>query len=68
MWSHDWALSVKMSRSGLNTLGSSRLPARIVTRSSREPGYPNMGEPHSRQNASGTRILRSVVVLAGETL
>src|SRR2546422_6001112 len=40
-----------MSWLGRNVLGSSKLPARIVTISGAEPGSPNRGDPQSPQNA-----------------
>nr|WP_324094854.1 hypothetical protein [Candidatus Binatus sp.] len=36
---------------GRKALGSSRLPARIVTMSGLMPGKPNRGDPQSAQNA-----------------
>src|SRR6266436_8409194 len=40
-----------MSWLGRNVLGSSKLPARIVTISGAETGSPNRGDPQSPQNA-----------------
>ncbi len=40
-----------MSSLGRNVLGSSKLPARIVTRSGAEEGSPKSGEPQSPQNS-----------------
>jgi hypothetical protein len=51
MTSHGWAPSIQTSAVAQNQLGSSRLPARIPTKSGRPELDAKSGEPHSPQNA-----------------
>jgi hypothetical protein len=55
MWSQGCALFTKMSASGRNALGSSRLPTRRPTMSGRAETRMNSGQPHSGQNARVTK-------------
>src|SRR6516164_4031136 len=62
MKSQGCALLTKISASGQNALGSSRLPTRRPTTSGRAETRMNSGQPHSWQNARVTSLPASLAL------